>query len=138
MFRNLFNKSSQPRKKKPKVIYEEYRSLLRDKLLPLRFDGREGSGLGNYSVFKRESLELTLAFDLRDDATYIRAHSGKKAKYKTVLDQLPEEIRKKAVNLKEAEEFLVDKSDISLTLSGTDEEKASVIQTLDKWLEENQ
>jgi len=137
MFKNLFNKSSQPKKKKADAIYKEYRSLLRDKLLPAGFDVREGSGLGNFSVFKRKNLEISLEFELREQATYVKATSGKKVKFKTVLDQLPEDIRKKTVNLQEAEEQLVDKSDISLTLVGTDEEKHSFLKNLDEWLAEH-
>lgn len=137
MFRNLFNKSSQPKKKKADVVYKEYLFLLKEKLLPLGFDIKEGSGLGSFSTFKRENLEIDLVFELRDQETYLHVKSGKKVKFKTVFEQLPESIQKKASNIKEVEEQLVDHPDISLTLAGTDEEKDEFMKHLDEWLTEH-
>ena len=132
MFKNLFNRSSQPKNKKPQVIYKEYRSLLRGKLLSSGFDVSEGSGMGSYSIYKRENLEITLAYDLRDRATYLDVKSGKKSTSKTTLfDQIPEEIRKGAL------EMQIYKTDISLTLKGTDEEKDRTMKSLDDWLNEH-
>jgi hypothetical protein len=136
VFKNLFNKSSQ-RRKKPAVVYKEYRSLLRDKLIPVGFNVREGSGLGNFSIFKRENLEISLEFELRENETSINVKSGRKVKFKTVLDQLTQSIQNKTANLQEAEEMSVDKADISLTLTGMEEEKISFMKRLDGWLAEH-
>jgi hypothetical protein len=137
MFKNLFSKSTQSKKKKANVIYKEYLPLLKDKLIPLGFDIEEGSGLGNFSTFKREILKVILVFELREQATHIELFSGRKVKFTTALEQLPENIRKKTSNIEEVKDHLVDKSDISLTLVGTDEEKDSLMKNIDNWLKEN-
>ena len=132
MFKNLFNRSFQLKKKRADVIYKEYLPLLRDKLLPLGFNSKEGSGMGDYSIFKRENLEITLAYDLRERVTFLDAKSGKKFRSKTTLfDQLPEEIQKEALEMVSFE------TDISLILAGTDEEKGSTMKSLDDWLTEH-
>jgi hypothetical protein len=137
MFKRLFNTSSQPGKKKPEVVYGEYLSLLSDKLLPLGFKIREGQFIGNFSVFDRENLEISLECELREGATFLTAKSGRKAKFNKVIDQLPEVIRKKAANLQNAGEISIDEPDISLTLAGTEGEKEGLMKDLDEWLAEH-
>ena len=132
MLRKLFSRLSQPQEKEPNIVYKEYRRLLRKKLLPLGFSSNEGSGMGNYSIFKREDLEVTLAYDLRDRITFLDVKSSKKFMSKTTLfDHVPEEIRKEAL------EMVTTKTDISLTLNGTDEEKGGTMKSLDDWLTEH-
>jgi len=145
MFKKLFHKSDKPKGKRADVIYQEYKSEIDSKLASLGFKIEENKfNLGSVTKYKLNELEVTLKYDMRDPGVYLYARSGKKVPAKTIMDEKMAELEKLSgkkptitytdPNL---DNKLVDKNDISLALSGSDEEKTKVIQDLENWYREN-
>jgi hypothetical protein len=145
MFKNLFHKSNKPKRKRADVIYQEYKLEIESKLASLGFKIEENKfNLGSVTKYKLNELEVTLNYDMRDPGVYLSARSGKMILAKTIMDERMAELEKLSGKKPKItytdpnlENKLVDKSDISLALSGSDEEKIKLIQDLENWYLEN-
>ena len=74
---------------------------------------------------------------MRDPGVYLTARSGKKTPLKSRLDEFTELTGEKLTNYDEIADNLIDKTDISVALNGSSEEKNRVSQELENWYLEN-
>ena len=74
---------------------------------------------------------------MRDPGAYLTALSGKKEPLKNRLNELAELTGNKPANFSEVENRLINKADISIALSGTDDEKKRLVQELENWYLKN-
>ena len=94
----------------PTNINKRFEHILHIKLSPQGFShNRFDHPRERVNTYERGKDKVVLYYEPPFDHIRITASSGEKTKFRTTLDQLPEEIRKKTVNLNEAEDFLVEK-----------------------------
>jgi hypothetical protein len=135
MFKNLFNKSSRPKKMSLAEIYEQYHFFLDDKLLPLGFAGKEvAGGIGKDTTYNRGNLNVILQFDYRDQHIWLIARSGKTKIIKTSKTVVDVQSLITGVPKGEA---TIEEDDIFIGLEYTEKMKTKLVQDLDKWLAEH-
>ena len=126
------------RSKKNKKIFNKYKHILDDKLIPLHFehnqkyeDARERT-----VSYKRNNLEVTLYFGPPSFINEIYAKSGDMMTLEERINQISP---KNKINFgNEQNKYrLVDALDFRVELSEADDVKAQLQQALDKWLTEN-
>jgi hypothetical protein len=134
-FKNLFGKG------KSKGIYANYKNILDSKLIPLGFERQqEYADVREKEIsYKRKVLKITLHSEPPFSYNAIYAISGKKITSEERDNQMPPEIRNKIKYLNEQDKYnLVDALDFKIELSESEEAKAQFLETLEKWLTENQ
>lgn len=133
--KNLFGKG------KSEKIYANYKNILESKLLPLGFERQQEyvHPRENGISYKRNVLQIFLHNEPPFSYTVISAISGKKITSEERNNQFPPEIRNKIKYLNEQDKYkLVDATDFEIVLSESEEVKAQFLQTVEKWLTENQ
>lgn len=120
------------------AVYENYKVAIGEKLTSWGFVINESEGLiGGNTTYKRDELQVTLGYDMRDPGVYLTVLSGEKEPLKNRLDELAELTGNKPANYDEVKNHLIDKADISVALNGSDEEKTRVVQELENWYLKN-
>ena len=120
------------------TIYDNYKVDFGEKLTSWGFVVSESEGpIGGNTTYKRGELEVVLGYDMRDPGAYLTALSGKKEPLKNRLNELAELTGNKPANFSEVENRLINKADISIALSGTDDEKKRLVQELENWYLKN-
>lgn len=135
IFRNLFGKG------RSKGIYANYKNILDGKLIPLGFERQqEHEDMREKDVsYKKNSLIVTLYSAPGLDSNQIQARSGKKITAEERDNQMLPEMRNKIKYVNEQDKYrLVDALDFKIELSESEDAKAQFLETLDKWLTENQ
>ena len=129
------------RSKKSQEIYAYYKNILDSKLLPLGFKyQQEYEDVREKEIsYKRNDLKIALCSAPPLYFNEIYATSGKKITLEERNNQLPAQIRDKLKFLNEQDKYgLVDATDFKIELLESEEAKEKFLQTLDKWLAENQ
>ena len=126
------------RSKKNKIIFNKYKHILDDKLMPLHFEhNQEYEDARERTVsYKRNNLEVTLYFGPPSFINEIYAISGKKTTLGERINQMSLKNKNKFGN-EQNKNRLVDALDFRIELSETEVVKAQLLQALDKWLTEN-
>ena len=120
------------------TIYEDYKALMENKLVSWGFNILKDEGsIGGVTKYTNNKLEVILSYDMRDPGVYLTARSGKKTPLKSRLDEFTELTGEKLTNYDEIADNLIDKTDISVALNGSSEEKNRVSQELENWYLEN-
>jgi len=122
-------------------IYTDYKNILESNLIPLGFERqKEYTDVREKEVsYNRNNLKITLRTEPPFSYNAIYAISGKKITAEQKVNQMPPEIRNKIKFLKEEDkQSLVDALDFEIELSESEVVKEQFLQTLDKWLSENQ
>jgi len=127
------------RSKRNKKIFDDYKNILDGKLIPLNFEcHQEYEDTRERTVsYKRNKLEVTLYFGPPSFVNEIYAISGKKTTLEERINQMQLKNKIKFGNEQNIYR-LVDALDFRIELSETEDVKARSLQTLDKWLLENQ
>jgi len=127
------------RSKKNKKIFNKYKHILDDKLIPLHFkyyqeyeDARERT-----VSYRQNNLEVTLYFGPPSFVNVIYAKSGNMTTLEGRINQMSPKNKAKFGN-EQNRYRLVDALDFRVELSEVDEAKAHFLETLEKWLTENQ
>ena len=134
-FKSLFGRG------KSTGIYDHYKNILDGKLIPLGFERQPEivEAREQEIAYKRNALKITLHSEPPFSSNAIYAISGKKITLEQHVNQLPPEIRNKAKFLHEADKYrLVDAVDFKIEISESEDVEARFLQTLEKWLAENQ
>jgi hypothetical protein len=134
-FKNLLGKG------KSKDNYANYKNILDSKLIPLGFERQqEYEDVREKEIsYKHNALKITLYSAPPLSFNEIYATSGKKITLEEKNNQMPPEIRNKTKYMNEQDKYkLVDALDFKIELSESEEAKAHFLQTLEKWLTENQ
>ena len=126
------------RSKKNKKIYEDYKNILDDKLIPLNFKyDQEYEDTRERTVsYRRNQLEVTLYFGPPSFVNEIYATSGKITTLEERINQMSPKNKNKFGN-EQNKYRLVDALDFRVELSEAEDVKARLLQVLDKWLTEN-
>ena len=120
------------------TIYEDYKALMESKLVSWGFNiSKDEGSISGVTKYKNNELEVILSYDMRDPGVYLTARSGKKIPAKSRIDEMEKLIGKKPTNYDEIANQLIDKADISMALSGSNEEKSKLIQDIENWYHEN-
>jgi hypothetical protein len=131
----------QKKPSKAEKIRADYKYILDNKLPALGF-GRdqiaEGSR-GNIIAYKRGNLEVRLHSEPVFKFNRVEAMSGKTVTLQEHIDRLPPDMKKMITNSKDFDGTqLVTGTDFSLEVSDSEDAKRNFIETLEKWLAENQ
>ncbi len=135
IFKNLFGKG------KSKGIYANYINILDGKLIPLGFERQqEHDDVREKEVsYKKNSLIVTLYSAPGLNSNQIQARSGKKITSEERDNQMLPEMKNKIKYMNEQDKYkLVDALDFKIELSESEEVKVQFLETLEKWLTENQ
>lgn len=126
------------RTKKNKKIFNDYKKILGDKLIPLNFEHyQEYEDAREKTVsYKKKHLEVTLYFGPPSFVNEIYATSGKRTTLEERINQMSLKNKNKFGN-EQNKYRLVDALDFRVELSEADEVKAQLQQALNKWLTEN-
>ena len=124
------------RSKKNKIIFNKYKHILDNKLMPLHFEhNQEYEDARERTIsYKRNNLEVTLYFGPPSFINEIYAISGKKT---TLGERINQMSLKNKFGNEQNKNRLVDALDFRIELSETEVVKAQLLQALDKWLTEN-
>jgi len=128
------------RSKKNKKIFNKYKHILDDKLIPLQFEyyQEEYEDARERAVsYRRNNLEVTLYFGPPMFVNVIYAKSGNMTILEERINQMSPKNKAKFGN-EQNRYRLIDALDFRVDLSESDEAKAHSLETLEKWLAENQ
>jgi hypothetical protein len=126
---------------KTREIGAMYELILDRKLIPLGFERQpEDEDMREKEVsYKRNALIVTLYSAPGLFANEIQARSGKKITLEERNNQMPPAVRNKVRYLNEQDKYqLVEALDFRIELSESEEVQAQLLETLEKWLAENQ
>jgi len=127
------------RSKKNKIIFNKYKHILDDKLMPLNFEhNQEYEDARERTVsYRRNNLEVTLYFGPPSFVNQIYAKSGNMTTLEERINQMSPKNKVKFGN-EQNRHRLVDALDFRVELSEVDEVKTQFLEMLEKWLTENQ
>jgi hypothetical protein len=134
-FKNLFGKG------KSKGIFVKYKNILDSKLIPLGFERQqEYEDVREKEIsYRHDALKITLYSAPPLSFNEIYATSGKKITLEEKNNLMPPEIRDKTKYMNEQDKHkLVDALDFKIEISESEEVETQFLQTLEKWLTENQ
>ncbi|HET9907494.1 MAG TPA: hypothetical protein VFQ23_12655 [Anaerolineales bacterium] len=130
-----------PKNNQAEKVYADYKGILDSKLIPLGFERKNeyADAREKGITYGRNNLKITLRTEHPFAYTVVHASSGKKITLEERNNGLPPEIRNKMKYINEQDKNqLVDTADFGIELSGSEEVKAQFLQTIEKWLTENQ
>lgn len=134
-FKNIFGKG------KSNEIYANYKNMLDSKLIPLGFERQQEyeDAREKEISYTHKALKITLYTAPPLSFNEVYATSGKKITLEEQDNKLPPEIRNKIKYMNEQDKYkLVDDLDFKIKLTESEDTKALFLQTLERWLAENQ